>query len=262
MQLIILNCVTGLANRLNNIINIEYISRFFPKAIFYIWWPTNNHFALDLNSVLDIKKTYPNINCLQISNRDLVEYKRKATWIEVNKKDITKWPKIVYITSYHLINESDATIIKRIVWVPNIENRVTNIMKLHNIDNNTTSIHVRFGDLLQLVCDNKNIDINKVKLELINKVKQLNKSFLATDDPKLSNMMSHQHIVITKTFPQTINRIQTHRSVDACLDGIIDFIILTRTRMIFCTSYSDYSKLAWKSHGNLSYTEDLFLTAI
>lgn len=48
-------CISGLGNRLNNLMNLFYLHNAFPEAEILLDWPLNNHCALDIAEIIHLE---------------------------------------------------------------------------------------------------------------------------------------------------------------------------------------------------------------
>lgn len=134
--------------------------------------------------------------------------------------------------------------LKKLKPLKNIEKEVNNFQRKHNITN-CVGVHIRRGDFADRKTSPGKVSSDEKFIERMNELIKENyktKFFLCTDSKEVEEKLE-------RTFPKKIIKFPktsfTRTEVRATQEGLIDLLLLSKTKHILGTYRSTFSEMAW-----------------
>lgn len=267
-------CVAGLGNRLNNLANLSAIQDYFgDTADYFIEWVPTNHCHVLLGDILQVNCMFDHpVTVYNTHQASQYTKYHQAIWANTaaypNKWDaLEHWQLLLFgpsptvrtvvSTTHRYFRFCTLSTVRhffqeRMKWKPRIEQMTIDHMNQHNINSSTTSIHIRMGDLFnhygslstglfeQIMADSKSIIGSQNVI-------------LCTDSNDVRNLMKQHSVERDITYSIITDETKIQRSSKAVMDSCIDLIVLSRTNVIAYMPYSTYSVIAILS--NIRYNK-------
>lgn len=258
-------CVAGLGNRLNNLANLSAIQDHFgDTAEYFIEWVPTNHCHVLLDDIIQVNCMFDHpvtvYNTHQASR--YIKY-HQAAWANTaacpNRWDsFEHWQLLLFgqaltvrtvvSTAHRYFRFCTLAIVRhffqeRLKWKPPIEQMTIDHMHQHNISSNTTSIHIRMGDLFNNYGSSSAGLFEQIMVDSRSIIGSQN-VILCTDSSHVRNILKQHSDERQITYPIITDETKIQRSSKSVIDSCIDLMILSRTNVIAFMPYSTYSVIA------------------
>ncbi|VBB18137.1 hypothetical protein YASMINEVIRUS_600 [Yasminevirus sp. GU-2018] len=285
-------CCAGLGNKINNLINLYHLQeKYKNSAEYYIEWVPDNHCDVNIHDVIDVKRTFEyNVtvfNSREFGNR--VKYCNNVRWASTSSKEKTVWDDFDNWSKFNTVVSTSFTIFRfcaidtvryflqeRLKWSAHVNELVEKNKSIYNITDKTIGVHLRFGDLFEVVKqgveDSSKVDDVKDRhhecVQMINTdfERSSEQIFLCSDSKELVQQATISNNKIIKRddnieYPKQIDKIRISRSHKSVIDSCVDLILLSRINLRMFMPYSTFSIIAFlmnkqcnnvqfKIHGN------------
>lgn len=271
MKAILALCNAGFGNRINILICLWVLMREYPSLTYYIYWNINNHCESDIEHILDIKHMFPDVIVIRDTETlGKIKYSENVRWCGTgSEKEDSPWDKITHWTSvpnvavltshkfFKFCTQEDARYFLQNIlrFTENINNLYMKTINQFNIEHDTVSVHIRTGDLLNILCSCNDMDSmtthNKIIKDVsdqINKLKSNTRVLICTDDKKMYDTFQQKYSnVINRSvsdYALVVNSSQIVRNNESMIWSAVDFMLLLNTKIMVYCPYSTYSVLA------------------
>lgn len=266
-KLLIVKPFGGLANRLRVISSMLWLKKNFNCKLKVIWLANDELNAsyydlFQIHSDFEVMESLGRYKYVRTSNqkdnvkRVLAKIANRVLGIDYcafdtdfykgfdHIIDIVKSNNTIFFNTCEELIQYDEGLISIKLIIP-IQAKITKMVKLLNISSNTIGLHIRRTDH-KIAINNSPLYLfeNAIIEELSNNLKA--NFYLASDDPEVilyfSNKFGKVILFIEKEFGRN--------SKGAIMDGLLELYILSKTKKIYGSYWSSYSKTA----GRLSDT--------
>ena len=153
----VFKCLSGLGNRLCNIMNMWYVHKAYPNLPIYLIWPKNEHCNIDFSDLFDIQEhtwiQHPQMYFQQLFPR----HRHEELWAGTSRTDRSRWDRLeewakhkaIVSVSFHLYEfvpyEFCIDTFHSLQPTMKIQDIVQQKIQTYGLQRNL--IHIRTGDL-------------------------------------------------------------------------------------------------------------------